>query len=710
MEPHREEGLFVGELQVAADRVVEIGGQVGITERHRKRIGVVEHRHELARRRLRAAAPVEEADVAVVVEIVEQHRTGGPVDPLVVVALAVGLVVGVGRVGRDAELGAGLAFLVHEGEAGALVDVAVEDLVGIVRIGRLAVTEIFHPGFGHIVIESGAAVEREFVGIVLVPAVLVTGLEIEVPSERLGIDNTAPEAAGDGRLVDALVDDVGRAAVRIGNGLIPGIEFVAGEVPGQVRGNRTARHAEALAEEEEAVGLHRAGIAVVGRETLVGVAQDVVRKGLGVELRELIVAAAADIELRLEEDGGVLAELVLDAKAQSVTVRAAVAQTVVVGDEGRSILEVGLLVGILLDIGFRPIIEVVAAEVHLVAEEVPVAVDAAHPAREDAVGAAPAAAHAAATAHSAAAHRTHHVAGEVVETAVVGIVAVEDDADLALVGEAAAHEGTLITPVVVAVLVLREVMAGSGHRIAEEAVHHAALDGQVDDGFLLAVVDAGEFGLFGFLLDDLDLLNQLRRNVLGSELRVVEKEGLAADGNLGHRLATGSNGSVGFDFEAGEFLQQVDEHVVVADLEGGGIVLDRVFLDDNGIARRGDRRGFEHAKVHVHLEDAEVDILVFQSEFLSECLVSQHFSRYGITSVTHLLEDGLAVGIGQHIGRLGRGIALGGDGNRSERNGLAARGVFEGQGDIVSLGRGRQGESQGEKAGGEGGKPLGGNL
>ena len=670
--------------------MAEVRGQVGIAEGHRERVGVVQHRHELARRRLGAAAEVEEADVAVVVEIVEEHRAGGPVDPLVVVADAVGLVVGVGRVRRDAELGAGLAFLVHQGEAGALVDVAVEDVVGIIRVRGFAVAQVLHPGLGCIILETGTGVEGVLFRIVLVPAVLVAGLEVEVPAERLGIDDTGAEAAGDGRLVDALVDEVGIAVVSIRNGLVPGVELVAGEVPGQVRRNRAAGHAEALAEEEEAVRLHGLAVAAVAGEALVGVAQDVVRQGLGVELRELVVVAAADIELRLEEDGGVLGELVLNAEAEPVAVRAAAAQTVVVGDERGAVFQVGFLVGVFLDVGLRAAVKVVAAEVHLVAEEVPVAVDAAHPASQDAVGAAPAAAHAAATAHSAAAHGAHHRAGHVVEAAVVGVVAVEDDAYLALVGEPAAHEGALIAPVAVipGQRGRGDIVSAAGHGVAEHAVHHASLDGQVDDGLLFTVVDAGEFGLLGFLFDDLHFLDQLRRDVLRGELGVVEEEGLAADGDLGDGLAAGGDRAVGIDFNARQFLQQVDEHVVVADLEGGGIVLDGVLLDDDRVAGCGDRRGVEHTQVDVHLEGAEVEVLPVKLEFAGQRLVAQHFRRQCIGTLAHFFESGLTICIRQRIGRLGGRIALLGDGDGGERDGFVIRRVRKRERDIVPLRKG----------------------
>ena len=38
-------------------------------------------------------------------------------------------------------------------------------------------------------------------------------------------------------------------------------------------------------------------------------------------------------------------------------------------------------------------------------------------------------------------------------------------------------------------------MSGAGHDVAEDAVHHALLDGKVNDGLFLAVVNACELSL-----------------------------------------------------------------------------------------------------------------------------------------------------------------------------------------------------------------------
>ena len=380
--------------------------------------------------------------------------------------------------------------------------------------------------------------------------------------------------------------------------------MVVGQAPGDVHREGAARKAQALAEEQETVGVPVAVVSGVVGEAVVGVALGAVGlPGVRVEDALLAVAAPAEVELRLEEDGGVLGELVLQAHTEAVTVREAVAGTVRIGDEGGAVRAVGLLVGVLQDIPDGTIIEVVASQLHLVVEEVEVGVHTAHPGGVDAV-AAPAAAHHAAAAH----HSSHHIAGEVVETAVVGIVGIGDDADLALFREAAAHEGTLPAPVVQALLAGGDVVTAAAHQVAEHAVHHPLLHAQVNHRFVFSVIDAGEFGLLALLLHHLHLLDELGGNVLGGQLRVVQEEGFAVYGYLGDGFSVGGDGAVLVHLHAGKLLQEVFQHIVIGDFERRGVVLHRIFLDDDGIAHGADGSGIQHLLVQFHLHDAQVGI------------------------------------------------------------------------------------------------------
>ena len=111
-------------------------------------------------------------------------------------------------------------------------------------------------------------------------------------------------------------------------------------------------------------------------------------------------------------------------------------------------------------------------------------------------------------------------------------------------------------------------MSAACHNIAEEAVHHSLLDAEVNDCFLIAVINAGELRLLRFLLHDLHLLHNLRGDVLRREGRVIQEESFSVNGYLFYSLPVGSNASVLTDFHAREFLEKVLEHVVVSGLEG----------------------------------------------------------------------------------------------------------------------------------------------
>ena len=151
-------------------------------------------------------------------------------------------------------------------------------------------------------------------------------------------------------------------------------------------------------------------------------------------------------------------------------------------------------------------------------------------------------------------------------------------------------------------------MAAAGGEVAKEAVHHAFLHTEVDDGLVVTVVNAGKLGLLALLLDDFHLFHQLGRNVLGGQLRVVQEESLATDCDLGDGFTVGGDGTILGHFDAGEFLQQVHQHVVIADLEGRGVIFNRIFLDDDGITHGTDGSSVQHFQVLLHLDDAQVGI------------------------------------------------------------------------------------------------------
>ena len=701
--PQGEEGLLVGVAEFAPEVVVEIREQGRVAEGEVQRVRVVGHGHELVRGRLVGASEIEEAELGVVVDVVEHHRARRPLDAVAVFirllpAALDGGVERAGRVDREARLGAGLALLVSQGKAGALGIGLVQDLVGIGEVLRLPFRDI-----GMVRGRDGPvvpAVEGILPGCVFPPVETVGALQVEVVAEGLGIDQPGAQGPAAGIALIPLVD--GRVLqVREGMGvrLVVTVDVVVGEIPVRAQGEGAARDAEPLAEQGETAGRDVLVAAVREGETVVDGGRGG-RPGIepvGREFLHLREIAPAEFQLRLDEDGGVLRELVLQAEADAVAVGEGivVARLRVRIDQGRAVLHVGLLVSLLKDLLPRVVVHVVSGEVHVAVEEGPGAVQAAHPGGRDAVSAAPAAlaaAHAPAAA-GAAAHGLHHAAGQVVEAAVVGVVGVENEAQLGLFRELAHHEGALVPPVIEVVGRLREVVAAAEHRIAEHAVHHALLHGQVDDVFLVAVVDAGEFGLLGFLLDHLDLLDDLRRKVLRRDLRVVEEEGLAVDGDLGDGLAVGRNIPAFIHFHARELLQELFQGVIVGGHERGGIVLDRVFLDDDGVADGGDARGVQHLAVLLHPDDAEVDRLG-DFHLLLMGLVAHQLGLQQILAGMDTLQGRLAMAVTENI--LGR---LRGPGRRQrdggEPDGFFGRSVLEGQGDGIGLGLEGLGGGQG---------------
>ena len=187
-------------------------------------------------------------------------------------------------------------------------------------------------------------------------------------------------------------------------------------------------------------------------------------------------------------------------------------------------------------------------------------------------------------------------------------------------------------------------MTAAGHGVSKDSVHHAWTNGKVDDGFFLTVVDAGEFGLFALLFHHLHLLYKLCRDVLGCELRVVQEEGLAGDGNLGDRLAVAGDGAVLGNLDAGELLQKVHQHVVITYLEGRCIVFHRVLLYDDGIAhcRYGCR--IEHFGVEFQFQGAKVQVLLY-GDLLFGGDVAHNLGLEGVRSLLHLVYGACALSV-----------------------------------------------------------------
>ena len=236
------------------------------------------------------------------------------------------------------------------------------------------------------------------------------------------------------------------------------------------------------------------------------------------------------------------------------------------------VIKIGDLPAFFLHISLVVIVEVIAAQIHLAVEQRRVTVQTSHPGSRDSIARSPATA-AAAHSTAASAHSLHHTSGQIIESTVVGVVAVDHHAELVLIRETSQETGSLVTPVTVsrrkfrARDLLADIVSRSGHNITEEAVHHSFLNGEVDYRLIVAVIDAGELSLLGLLLHDLHLVDDLRGNILGRKLWVVKEECLAVNCYLADCLTVRSDGSILGDLNARKFFQQILQDIVLGRLE-----------------------------------------------------------------------------------------------------------------------------------------------
>ena len=253
------------------------------------------------------------------------------------------------------------------------------------------------------------------------------------------------------------------------------------------------------------------------------------------------------------------------------------------------------------------------------------------------------------TAHGAATHIAHHRACEVVEAAVVCVVGVEHAADLVVFVEIAYEASGLPAPV--AGNVGRgDVVAGAAEDVAEQALHHSGFDAEIEDSLLLAVVDSRKFCLVRLLLDNLELIDNLSGKVLGSDLRIVQEEGLSVDCYFADFLTVMSDCSVFGNLHPGDLLQKVLEHIIVCSLEGRGGKGNSVALHLDRISAVGDLRGFQLGSVGAHLDLPEIEIGVFYFDTLLELFVVEKLRAEDVLTVLDSAKSNLAVFFAEFVG------------------------------------------------------------
>ena len=93
------------------------------------------------------------------------------------------------------------------------------------------------------------------------------------------------------------------------------------------------------------------------------------------------------------------------------------------------------------------------------------------------------------------------------------------------------------------------------------------------------IIEPGEFGHVGFLVDDLHFLDHVCGNILGGRLHVFAKEFLAVNTHGGNTLAVDGDIALLVHSDAVHFLEQILHHGILADLVGGGVVFDCIAFD-----------------------------------------------------------------------------------------------------------------------------------
>ena len=255
------------------------------------------------------------------------------------------------------------------------------------------------------------------------------------------------------------------------------------------------------------------------------------------------------------------------------------------------------------------------------------------------------------------AHRRHHTAGEVVETAVVGIVGVAHDGNLVLLAELGRHSGALESEVVLDGVAVGigsvEILSRADHRVAEPLAARTLDHRKVDDGLLLAVVNSRELGLLRHTVDDLHLLDGLCGQVLGGHLQVIQEEGAVLDRYLLDLLSVGSHLSV-LDLDARQALEKVLQRLVRRGLHQGDVMLDGILLDDDRVSGVGNGCAVQIVGLHIHLTYSHIDRLVAHGHPLGVLVVTHHIALQGVLAGLHVVQYGNSRRIG--LGVLDGGI------------------------------------------------------
>ena len=294
------------------------------------RVAVVRHGHKLRDRRLAGTPPVEETHVGVVIDVIEQVRRRCEIHYVTVICRGFPvpgrLVVGIVGVDSKADLGVQFLALVHQVSSYALVDVPIDYPVGVCLIEGLRSVKVID-----VVISVERRDERAVIRILsgrgIVPPEFVIRTCIPVVSKRLSVRQTARDAAVARILVISLVDYgilhhgfLSDNNVVGSQGLVESLHIIVAEVVIDHQGQGPARKSQFLSQQGHSrcrPVLVAPGVAV---ETGIGRVSIPFASPEGGETGQVVEIPMSPVDLRPEEDGSVVTELVVQFHPYPVTV------------------------------------------------------------------------------------------------------------------------------------------------------------------------------------------------------------------------------------------------------------------------------------------------------------------------------------------------------------------------------------------------------
>ena len=118
----------------------------------------------------------------------------------------------------------------------------------------------------------------------------------------------------------------------------------------------------------------------------------------------------------------------------------------------------------------------------------------------------------------------------------------------------------------------------SNIEVGHIAAIHTFLNGEVEHGLLVAVLDTRDAGLVALLVVELHILDDAHRQVLQRRLHIAQHKLLTVDQNLLNGLAVDGDITVLIDFGTRHTLDELLDGRALWRAEGIGVINQRVFL------------------------------------------------------------------------------------------------------------------------------------